>query len=393
MNLQPTWSLLALVILLLPMALPTMQNIDSTADVNKRRGKHRHGRDGSGGHKHKSRPASSSPNSRVRMSKDDNDGGGGAKQTESLGKVLRQLIKEKARPTTEQWQLFRHVCRSSRHQVECESIFAYFRKILLPFTFPGPVHHEQCWGEMGLIGLAKREDVSHTKTSTTSRVTHQFGDDSCVLGGDYLIVSDGVTRNPVSNFFSRQVVEFLNAGMQRLGRQRRKEDPADQIFELISSLEDLILAVQLPAAATLSLVYLSSDRRYIYVSTLGDSEVKVARKGEVIYSSPLQRTRNVPGQLNARRRAVADQMTLDRVRVREGDWIIVASDGLWDNVLEEEMVVLLKDSAKSSLTRLMKKALGRKGITRPVCTYDAQVKRERCVGGREDDISIAITRV
>lgn len=373
------------------MALPTMQEIAGPEGLNKQRGRRRHGQ-AERGH-HKSRRPSSSPNSRVRMSKTVHDTGSEAKQTESLGKILRQLTKERARPTAEQWALFRQFCRSTRHQVECESIFAYFQKILLPLTFPGPVHREQRWGEMSLIGLAKHEDVSHTRAYTTPGVLRQFGDDSSALGGDYLIVSDGVTRNPVSDFFSRQVVDFLNAGMQRLGRQRGKEDPADQIFELVSSLEDLILEVQLPAAATLSLVYLSNDRHYLYVSSLGDSEVKVIRKGEVIYSSPLQRTQNVPGQLNARRRAVADHMTLDRVRVREGDWVIVASDGLWDNVLEEEVVVLLKDGTKSSLTRVMNKALGRKGARRPVCRYDERIKRERCVGGREDDITIAIARV
>jgi serine/threonine protein phosphatase PrpC len=323
---------------------------------------------------------------------------------DALSATLSRLITKRSRPTTEQWRWFRTICRDTNNQDECEKIFDYFRRVLIPLTFPTVREITDQWdGHIGAIGLPKGAPADDVKVFTDYNRVREIGDDSHSFGGDFLMISDGITRHSASDFFSWQVVSFLTAGMRRLD-EHSPEGIEGEIFDLIKSLEDLIIAVELPAAGTLSVAVLSRDGRYLSIASLGDSEVKVIRpsSGKLIYRSPMQRTSNVPGQLNFKRPSVAKQMKIERVKVKPGDWIIMASDGLWDNLHEDEVVKLLSDDSvykkrvSSLLQGLMAQVLDRRGHTLKTCKDVKRrdnSKKTRCVGGRVDDITIILGRL
>jgi serine/threonine protein phosphatase PrpC len=216
----------------------------------------------------------------------------------------------------------------------------------------------------------------------------QYGDDGAVLGPDFIVISDGVTRAQDSAFFSHQLVQLISAGLPRLPRR----DLGKEIYHLVEYAQDLMISVKLPGSATLSIVVRNGNE--LYIATLGDSEVKVLRGSSVIYRSPMQRSGSTPGQLNARRPGGVEEMHIERIRIQPGDTTIAATDGLWDNLLEKEVVTLVKHSRHSDAVSLagtlMRQAQVMKEGNRKHCSDGGN---RRCVGARRDDITIIVAKV
>ena len=322
--------------------------------------------------------SSASPSSSSSASSDSN----------SLYEILCELIRRESRPSESEWRLFRTVCSSRNRQEECHWIFDYFRQILLPLTFSSHPCHTKLWTDIKLVGLSKSRDAQPGGSNSFFQ-TQQFGDDAAVLGGNYLIISDGITRDSNSDFFASQVVECLNVGIRRINLQR---DLGEELVALVQAVEALVAEVKLPAAATLTLAYLSKDD-YLYVASLGDSQLAVIRSGRLIYSTPVQRSGNIPGQLNCRIPQASDDMTFERLRVRSGDYVILASDGLWDNLFASEVAEVVGDGARQTASRLLNMAMERKDGSRRYYRENQRTGKRQYVGRRRDDITIIVARV
>jgi len=80
------------------------------------------------------------------------------------------------------------------------------------------------------------------------------------------------------------------------------------------------------------------------IANLGDGGVVVVRGDEIIFrSEEQQHSFNFPFQLGTGSKdspADADSFT---VKVEEGDIVVVASDGLFDNVFDDEIVSIASD--------------------------------------------------
>jgi protein phosphatase PTC7 len=152
---------------------------------------------------------------------------------------------------------------------------------------------------------------------------------------------------------------------------------------------------------------------YLQYANLGDSGFMVVRNGEVIFRTTDQTHYfNAPYQLAVppKHRTVimnkpheADQF--DNVfQVREGDYVILATDGLWDNIFDEDVVKILNDHTKlytnsaeivEKTTRelLLKTHAISKNSPKPVYTpfqRYASDNRKTWVGGKVDDISVMV---
>jgi serine/threonine protein phosphatase PrpC len=300
----------------------------------------------------------------------------------SLESITNYLTKHKASPNRSEWHIFRRYCSSRRHQSACSQIFRYFRNVAIPNDFQEDPIHPIGWSSSAMGGVGKRERSSVTKHEYRPE---QYGDDTGVLGSNFLIVSDGVSSDPASDYFSWQLVKFMLAGLPRIADSTR---PADELYRLASLFQKIIARLYLCGSATLSIAMLSGDD--LIVACLGDSEVKVIRDGRVIYRSVRQRDGDRPGQIGARHRGVRD-MRIDQVHVRRGDVIIAATDGLWDNFFEKDMVKVAKKYStkmRKLTVALIRRALFNSSLHRQECTYEAHHRHRQCVGGVLDDISI-----
>jgi protein phosphatase PTC7 len=167
--------------------------------------------------------------------------------------------------------------------------------------------------------------------------------------------------------------------------------------------------------ACLVSVYKNEDGGlYLQYANLGDSGFMVVRDGEVVFRT-IDQTHyfNAPYQLAIppKGRTVimnkpneASHFEEQHLQVREGDYIILATDGLWDNLFDEDVVDALvlncrnctnkADIVEKTTRDLLVKtsAVSRnmpKAVMTPFQRY-AMDNRKNWTGGKVDDISIMI---
>lgn len=307
--------------------------------------------------------------------------------TEGLQRILDDLAATNEVPHRSHWRLFRKFCSHRRNQRECSDIMRYFRRNAIPIEFP---HKEQTllgWREVAIGGAGKdRKGI----VSSFRDQPEQFGDDTGMIGNDFIILSDGVSSDPASDYFSWQLVKFVAAGLPRIKRHRRVDR---EIYRLLHLFQRIISKLRFPGCATLTIVVTLDDR--LIVASLGDSEVKVIRGSQVIFRSVKQRRRQIPGQLSARHRGLRD-IRIDEIYTHKGDVVIAATDGLWDNVLEKNVVKATIKSPKNMeiLTKtLTRTTLNAIQLGDQECTFQSHDQRTRCAGGIRDDITIVTARI
>lgn len=316
--------------------------------------------------------------------------GGDPTKRLTLMKTLARLESLRIEPEEEDWKVFRDFCHSRERQRECTSIFEYFKNVLIPKEIIGRKGRRRIagWRSWHISGMPKK--VERHMHSGQLYKTLQIGDDSSVIGVNYAIVSDGITKDPDSDYFSWTVVEFIQAGLQHIDPYGRKVEK--DLMALSTLLELLIGIVELPGAATLLFVYRVGGTAFI--GTLGDSEAKVIRMGTVHYRSPFYRDGGRHDQLSYKRPESVKRMTLDKVAVARGDMLVLGSDGVWDNVREDDVTGMLskRKEAKGAAMVMLERTVEGKESQRKEC-YRVAGNKERCVGSRKDDITIVILQV
>lgn len=110
-------------------------------------------------------------------------------------------------------------------------------------------------------------------------------------------------------------------------------------------------ATLLPGACTACVIQLKGGR--IYAANLGDSGFILIRGGkEALASTPLQHYFDCPYQLNNSETAPSDtseDATMYELDVKEGDIIVAASDGLFDNVFTDDIISITTTSIAGAL--------------------------------------------
>ncbi|PJF17508.1 hypothetical protein PSACC_02679 [Paramicrosporidium saccamoebae] len=311
-----------------------------------------------------------------------------ALHNQQLQTVLDDLIERNDRPTETDWGYFREICSNRKKQRHCAEIFDYFHTVLVPLEFPQVPTPPVMWSDWYGAAMPKHGVVPHYFRDT--RTTQTFGDDSQTIEGDFMIVSDGITRDPDSDFFSFQIVEFLRVTLPRLNRTVSVEE---ELYRAAKAVEELLVEVRLPGAATLSAAYRRDNT--LYVLTLGDSEARVVRDGQVVYRSPRQRTGRKHEQLAAHRPDSVTRMIIDAIPIQADDYVLLATDGLWDNLSEADVVAEVVGTVKVAARSVMERALqAKEGKRQCIRSKDGdKIDVEECVGGRRDDITVLIAKV
>ncbi|KAG9153002.1 hypothetical protein Leryth_024742 [Lithospermum erythrorhizon] len=154
-----------------------------------------------------------------------------------------------------------------------------------------------------------------------------------------------------------------------------------------------------PGASTLCLVTLSGHD--LLCLNVGDSGFRVIREGKTVYSSSPQVTGfNHPYQLGI----YSDNLWLAskiRVRVEIGDVVVVATDGLFDNVFLEDLEKLVNygkrnNDTPDNLAKTITEYAHIKSLDtyyRSPFTVEAEKVGKKSMGGKKDDITVVVAYI
>ncbi|KAJ8506152.1 hypothetical protein OPV22_007038 [Ensete ventricosum] len=139
--------------------------------------------------------------------------------------------------------------------------------------------------------------------------------------------------------------------------------------------------------------------QYIHTVNIGDSGFLVVRDNAVLYHSPAQqRGFNAPYQLQNSGGDTPSDAEIKSMGVEPGDIIVVATDGVFDNLFDSEVVPLIKSGlafhqSAERIANLIADAAQRNSIRRLKETPFSRACRKagkRRKGGKKDDITVVV---
>lgn len=167
-------------------------------------------------------------------------------------------------------------------------------------------------------------------------------------GGGQMYVADGVggfNEQGVDPGLYARVLTYEAAKAQAAMARNPLSRPDPK--KVIAAAQE---ATKLPGASTM--VVIECDGTKIKAANLGDSGFRVVRDGKVIFASPAQEHYfNCPYQLGfaplSEDTDTANDAEVFDVAVQPGDLVIAGSDGLFDNVFDEEIAEVATSAVMS----------------------------------------------
>lgn len=197
------------------------------------------------------------------------------------------------------------------------------------------------------------------------------GEDAYFVTRDTLGVFDGVggwaTLGIDPGLYSRRLAELARAGLEARGN-----------LNVASVLEEAVHGNAAVGSCTACVVALhrarageqpgvadggsggaapvegsarAGGRAVLRCLNLGDSGAMLIRRGAVVYrTSEQQHYFNCPYQLGTESSDTVRDACMESVPVRDGDWVVLGTDGLFDNVYDEEIVACVQEWAAAATT-------------------------------------------
>lgn len=167
-------------------------------------------------------------------------------------------------------------------------------------------------------------------------------------GGGQMYVADGVggfNEQGVDPGLYARVLTYEAAKAQAAMARNPLSRP--DLKKVIAAAQE---ATKLPGASTM--VVIECDGTKIKAANLGDSGFRVVRAGKVIFASPAQEHYfNCPYQLGfeplSEDTDTANDAEVFDIAVQPGDLVIAGSDGLFDNVFDEEIAEVATSAVMS----------------------------------------------
>ncbi|CAI5978777.1 unnamed protein product [Closterium sp. NIES-64] len=169
-----------------------------------------------------------------------------------------------------------------------------------------------------------------------------------------------------------------------------------------------------PGAATAVVAVFDGEYSVLNVASLGDAGVRVVRGSEVVHkTTPHEHFFDCPFQFGSESSDSADDAEVLSFSVQEGDTVVMASDGLFDNVFDKDIASIVKvfsgpshahvSRTATALAALAAKHAGDKEYMAPYTLEALEHGRDLPVwqkmmgkklsGGKQDDISVVVARV
>lgn len=256
--------------------------------------------------------------------------------------------------------------------------------------------------------------------SPADTLSIKAGDDAMLISPTVMAIADGVTgwetkdMNCSSGIWSRSMVETLSRLMTEYKfspaphhlNKRDIDEILDDSFLHTSHLMDL---QGLSGSSTLILLMLSGE--YLKMISIGDSKLYIIRDGDIIETNKEQMISDLcPQQIGTQTlgQLPSEMAWVDSIKLKEGDIIVMCSDGISDNLYEWEIVHYLdeslnlrKDSLKKAANNILIKAKEVAFDDYAYTPYNEKVNalpaakygHNTSTGGKLDDMSICIARV
>ncbi|GAB0497087.1 hypothetical protein MMPV_008410 [Pyropia vietnamensis] len=202
------------------------------------------------------------------------------------------------------------------------------------------------------------------------------GEDAYFIQGNAAGVFDGVggwsDRNVDAAVYSRYLAKLTARGVRHRG-------PG----QVAAAFADAAAATRVGGSSTAVLAGLDGDR--LRGLNLGDSGLWLIRDGRVVYKTDRQQHAfNYPYQVSWGDADVIQQASPIDVAVRVGDWVLLASDGLFDNVWEKDLLGVMDNVFRGNgITGVYRPVVGDRGgggegkaaAVRPVDVAQAVLER------------------
>ncbi|KAI9267885.1 phosphatase 2C-like domain-containing protein [Phascolomyces articulosus] len=200
----------------------------------------------------------------------------------------------------------------------------------------------------GAAGFAK-SDKKPTTTPQEDAIysSIQIGDDAYFKRHDALGVADGVGgwrkhtgANPA--LYARKLMHYAQLELDRIDNNKRpshvQQDQPDPVMVLENAYHLTSLDAQNEARSTTAcIVMLCQDE--LRVANLGDCGVSIIRRDDYVFrSEEQQHSFNFPYQLGTASFDYPSDAQQFSIKIEEGDIVIVASDGLFDNLFDDEIL-------------------------------------------------------
>ncbi|XP_014287398.1 protein phosphatase PTC7 homolog [Halyomorpha halys] len=255
------------------------------------------------------------------------------------------------------------------------------------------------------------KEISQTKLKKG-----QFGDDAWFTAkfktADVLGVADGVGGWRNYGIDPGEFSSFLMRTCERLvisGRFRCAEPAnllAHSYYELLENKQPVL------GSSTACVVVLNRDTSTVYTANIGDSGFVIVRHGEVVHRSEEQQHYfNTPYQLSLPPPGHSRLVLNDRpesanttnFRVQDGDVILLATDGVFDNVPDQILLNELKSvegvrdplrlqSVANSIALMARKLAFDQTFMSPFAKA-ARANGINIIGGKPDDITVLLATV
>jgi hypothetical protein len=166
-------------------------------------------------------------------------------------------------------------------------------------------------------------------------------------------------------------------------------------------LKKAFLKTQAIGSATCCLVFMDDHSKSIRSCNLGDSGFIIYRPNdrEIIARSEFQcHDFNFPLQLGSGSSDLPEHSDIVDVPVQPDDWVVVASDGVWDNLFEEDIIKILDtcsnaDAAADRISKTAYKMSLDPKRRSPFAVREQTQLQGYGSGGKPDDISVVVGRV
>jgi len=266
-------------------------------------------------------------------------------------------------------------------------------------------------------GVGKQEEhkektlfsCSHTAPS----FLHKYGEDACFVSStntmDIIGIADGV-----GGWRKRGVdpSKFSFGLMEACKKLIDSEDVIKKPTQLLASAYEMICTYEAPPVGSSTAVILMFDRltRKLNTANLGDSGFMVVRENKIVHRTLSQQHRfNAPYQLSIRPEGSKglndkpEDSQTEELDLEIGDIIVMASDGFFDNLFDEDILKILSHVKEGTLEEIEKtvSVLGEKAVElaadktymSPFSVEAQKLGYLRTVGGKVDDVTVIVSVV
>jgi protein phosphatase PTC7 len=244
----------------------------------------------------------------------------------------------------------------------------------------------------------------------------KFGDDAWFTStnkvADVIGVADGVGGWRNYGIDAGEFSNFLMRTCERLVQSTNfnPHHPVDLLagsyYELLEHKKPIL------GSSTACVLILNRETSTVYTANIGDSGFMVIRKGEIVHKSdeqqhyfntPFQLSLPPPGNANRVLSDSPDAADRNSFPVEDGDVILVATDGVFDNVPKNLLLETLKgvqgekDAVKLQMTAnsiaLMARSLSFDSEFMSPFAINARKNNINTIGGKPDDITVVLATV